>query len=140
MSKPLKQPVSKVDVDNETKYSDDVNLMIAQIKQKMDKLKTTTNLDLIVKEKDEVGVDIKKVDALLAQLKLSFEHTEVKCEIDDSFNFEKCFNELEDLYVGAVSDVDTIVKQIEKYNLLKTKVRQCMEYLENKKMNIVKIE
>jgi len=127
-------------VSNETNGTDDINLMVSRIKQKMDKLKSTTNLDLIVKEKDEVNTDIKKVESVLTQLKQAFDQPESKCEIDDSFNFETCFNEIEDLYVGAVSDVDTIVKQIEKYTLLKNKVKQCMEYLENKKMNIVKVD
>jgi hypothetical protein len=141
---PKYSSVSKIDesfsVSNETNGTDDINLMVSRIKHKMDKLKSTTNLDIIVKEKDEVNADIKKVETVLTQLKQAFDQPDSKCEIDDSFNFETCFKEIEELYVGAVSDVDTIVKQIEKYNLLKIKVKQCMEYLENKKMNVVKVD
>lgn len=132
--------IKSTSVSNETNGTDDIQLMVSRIKQNMEKLKGNTNLDEIVKEKNEVGLEIKKAEQVLTELNNEFEKPLDECTIDETFNFETCFKEIETLYVASSNDTDTIKKQIEKFNLLRKKVRQCIMFLESKKMTVTKVD
>ena len=107
---------------------------ITKISYKIEELKNDNNIDSMIKRHSIIKNDLTKLEGKLTILKNSVGMSDI--EIKPTYISE---SELENLYNECIN-TQTIEKCINKYNVLCLKIKQYEKYLNEKKIEIIKIE
>jgi len=113
---------------------------IEQLSQQVNEIKTTTNLNKIVSDRALLQDKIKNINNSIDKLKELMNITVDEVELNDDFDFDESYIELENMVNQFWNDELTIVEQIKTYNKIKSIIALCTTYFESKKMDLHMID
>jgi len=106
---------------------------IGMISCKIEELKNNKNLEELIGQHNKIKDDIVKAQQYLTSIKKKIK---IEKDVNPCYVSEE---ELQQLYEESIN-AETLEEQIKKYNVLCTRIEQCEKYLNNKKLEIIKIE
>ena len=107
---------------------------------KITNLKTSNNIDVIVKDRKELNEDLKAIKLQIDQLYKLLETPMNLAENETDIDFNKYYTEIEENYKNFWKEDCSIDKQIELYHKIKNKIDMCVKYLEDKKLEMAIID
>ena len=145
-SKKLEQDVEETEeTDCQTNEGIDFDATMANITIDIDNLKSTNNLEKILKKRTAIQENIKNATEKLQKIKTTI------CEKNDTNKSDQSANDLDgfdlskqckliDKLTESFWENKSLEEQIQKYNEICQKIDECVKFLEIKKLEIVHVE
>lgn len=145
-SKKLEQDVENIEeTDCQTTEGIDFDTAMANITIDIDNLKSTNNLEKILKKRTAIQENIKNATDNLQKIKTTI------CEKNETNKPDQSTNDLDgfdlskqckliDKLTESFWENKSLEEQIEKYNEICQKIDECVKFLEIKKLEIVHVE
>lgn len=136
---------------HDERKTDEFDSKLHEISSKISTLRTSSNIDEIIKQRELIQSEIDLLHTELTELenKIPREKSNESTESDESsnensldsdFNFGECFESIHSIQKKILTGDLSLRDQIKKYIILERKISQCTQYMEAQKMSIVHIQ
>lgn len=130
--------MSKIKSKNDT-----IDKMVLLIEEKLKEINKCENLNDILKQNKLIEADIDKLENKIKTVQSEMEQINDNIQNDtnniiDDEKYQKYMLDIEK-YINDFENSANLEKQIDTYKKISNKIKLCEEYLNNKKIEIVKI-
>jgi hypothetical protein len=138
-----KKDNKSIDKKDNKSIDKSIDKSITSIEEKLKELNKCVNLGDILKQNKNVEIDINKLEGKIKNLqneveKLNENDEDDKSDLIDDEKYQKYVLDIEK-YVNDFDNLHDVEKQVETYKKMLHKIKLCEEYLNSKKIEIIKI-
>lgn len=114
---------------------------INEISQNVGELSSKKNINEVMKLHNDINKKIKNTSKEIQKLKVKFEENteENTLDINDT-NYEKIVTKLINNDIDKMINSDKLEYQIDEYKKIYNKIKQCINFLESKKITIIECD
>lgn len=127
---------AKLNKKDKKKSNINIDDLINNIKEQVDKLKNIENIDTMISQRNIIQSNIVTATQNIEDYKILLNSDSKQNDAQDEFDFNKWYEEIDNLYNHFWDDNCSINEQINKYHIMKIKIDECLKFLESKEMEV----